>query len=77
MSCLSGWWLVIWEVEEEKRKEDKAWDLEVSMLLTTDRPGFLLSPHWPMWSEALGFMRWSKEDSQDRNGWLHSAGADI
>lgn len=47
------------------------------MLLTTDRSGYLLSPHWPVWSEALGFMRWSKEDSPGRNGWLRSAGADI
>lgn len=36
------------------------------------RPGYLLSPHWPRWSEALGFMGWGKEDSRGRTGWLHS-----
>lgn len=42
-----------------------------------DRLGYLLSPPWPVWSEALGFMGWSKEDSPGRNGWLHTAAADI
>lgn len=39
---------------------------------TAGRLGYLLSPHWPMWSEALGFMGWGKEDSRGRTGWLHS-----
>lgn len=40
--------------------------------VTTEKPGYLLSPQWPVWSEALGFTGRSKEDSLGRNGRLHS-----
>lgn len=61
---------MIWEAEEPGGRGQ---GLRFRGLhVTTDRPGYLLSPHWPVWSEALGLMGWSKEDSLGRNGWLHS-----
>lgn len=69
--------LVIWEAEEGEQRQRGQGLTFHNLHLTTDKPEYLLSPHWPMWSEALGFVRYSQEDSLGRDGWLHSPAADI